>query len=703
MHVVFGLTLLGAPLSPATALTLDAEKNYREVVSYDLKATLDPEKKTVTAEGHIMWTNPTTLPVQDLWWHLYLNAFRNDRSTFVVEAKGSKLRIPRFERGQWGFVEVTRLTLVDKTPFDLLAQRTFEHPDDDNADDRTVMRTPLPRAVGPGETITLAIAFTAKLPKLAARTGYAGDFFMVAQWFPKLGVLEETTRNGKRTASWNCHQYHAHSEYFADYGRFKVAITVPEGFVVGATGKRSEERRGDGTVTYVHTQERVHDFAWTASPRFVPIERMFVGAKEVKAEEAAEAARILHLRPADLLLSDVKVTLLIQPEHQAYAERYFAATFFALKWFGLWYGAYPYDVLTVVDGPRTARGAMGMEYPTLITGGVRFPAPTAVASPEAVTVHEFGHQYWYGLVGSNEFEEAWLDEGFNSYSTGKVLDRAYGPSAFAMAPRLLGLPLTPWFGHVRVDQSTSHRLGLLLSPASDTVVRPAWQYRSAVSYGVSSYPRAAVVLRQLEHEVGESTAAQALRLYHLRWRYRHPTTADFVATVEEVAGRPLADFFARTVYSAGAVDYAIDHFSSEKVRTPVGLFASEGGEPKEVTVEEAEQADKARAEADTRYQTELVIERRGEVAWPLSVEVTFADGSLERGAWDGRYRWQRFRWETKSVAQSARLYPDHNMLLDLDTANNSARIEASAMPATTWGAHALYFVQTVLQLVGGLP
>ena len=133
-------------------------------------------------------------------------------------------------------------------------------------------------------------------------------------------------------------------------------------------------------------------------------------------------------------LTRVDVILLMQPEHLPQTERYLRAAMLAIKWFGLRYGRYPYRTLTIVDPAPGAGGSGGMEYPTFITAGShallnRTGRSTACALPEEVTVHEFGHQFWQGLVANNEFEEAWLDEGINSYSTGKVLEMGYGRDA----------------------------------------------------------------------------------------------------------------------------------------------------------------------------------------------------------------------------------------------------------------------------------
>ena len=130
----------------------------------------------------------------------------------------------------------------------------------------------LPQPVPPGGSVTLDVEWKAQLPQVFARTGYKRDFFLVGQWFPKLGVYEPAGLRGRSAGGWNCHQFHANSEFYADYGRFRVEITVPSRFVVGATGARVATRPGtDGTTTYVHEQRDVHDFAWTADPKFVEV------------------------------------------------------------------------------------------------------------------------------------------------------------------------------------------------------------------------------------------------------------------------------------------------------------------------------------------------------------------------------------------------------------------------------------------------
>ncbi|HEY7574514.1 MAG TPA: M1 family metallopeptidase, partial [Thermoanaerobaculia bacterium] len=365
------------------------------IASYEISCRLDTEKKTVTGSQVVTWKNTTSRPAMTLQFHLYLNAFRNTRSTFWREHGGRRRN--RVIPDSWGSIAVTRAMLSDGA--DLLPSMRFLAPDDGNADDRTVAEFALPRPVDPGQSVSVNIDFVSTLPRVSLRTGYKGDFFLVAQWFPKIGVFEE--------GGWNCHQFHSNSEFFSDFGDYDVSIDVPGRYrdKVGATGSRVSEREAaEGRIVYRFRQESVHDFTWAADPDF----------------------RVLTDHFRDAGLADVEIRLHIQPEHLAQADRHFRAARAALAGYGRILGAYPYPTLTVIDPPWGASGAGGMEYPTLITAGTALHAPISLQDPEEVTVHETGHQFLYGLIANNEFEEPWLDEGVNTYLTDRVLKAVYG-------------------------------------------------------------------------------------------------------------------------------------------------------------------------------------------------------------------------------------------------------------------------------------
>ncbi len=156
----------------------------------------------------------------------------------------------------------------DGVDVDVTRTMYFAFPDDRNVDDRTVMVVLLPNPVAQGETVRLDMKWRAKIPRTFARTGYRGNYYFLAHWFPKLGVYE--------AEGWNCHQFHAGTEFYSDYGVYDVSMTVPEAFVVGATGRESaRQANNDGTVTHRYVQEDVHAFTWTASPDYVVVEDRF--------------------------------------------------------------------------------------------------------------------------------------------------------------------------------------------------------------------------------------------------------------------------------------------------------------------------------------------------------------------------------------------------------------------------------------------
>ena len=502
-----------------------AENKADLIANYRIGARYSAADKSVDGRETLTWTNSSPGDVPDLQFHLYMNAFKNEKSTFVRES-GGQLRGDRLEKEKspWGWIDVTKMSMAGA---DLTKSIEFIHPDDANADDQTVIRVPLAKPVKPGETIELQIEFKTKFPRVFARTGYAGTFLLAGQWFPKIGVRE--------TTEWNCHQFHANSEFFADYGRYDVDLTVPSNEVIGATGELTNKTANavDKTTTYTFHQENVHDFAWTIQPDYLKLERVFSADREVSPNELNAVMKRHNIPAGEARLTDVKVTLLLQPEHASQTERHFKAAFNAIKWFGLWYGHYPHRMLTVVDPPHNGGGAGGMEYPTFITAGTSWLTAANDGSPEGVVVHEFGHQFWQGQVGTNEFEAAWMDEGFNTYSTGKIVDLAYGRMRLPLTA--FGIPMGWYSSMPSINTLEENRAAYLgIGPKLDDLARSAWQYRSSSSYGENSYMRPALMLSTLENLLGSETMERVMRTYQQRYRYRHPTAPDFVRTVNEV-------------------------------------------------------------------------------------------------------------------------------------------------------------------------
>jgi hypothetical protein len=672
-------------------------------LSYEIWVELDAAAKMLLGKEEIVWTNPTKDTVSDMLLHLYWNAFKNETSVFLreAEAEGGDRGGAAPKDGEWGWIDVTDIRLADGTDL----KPTFEYvlPDGPETEgDQTVARVRLPVPVRPAESVHLRIEFRSKIPRTVARSGYYRDSFFIGQWYPKPGVYEEGQ-------GWNCHAYHQNSEFFADFADFAVHITVPRGFVVGASGKPVESRTDEsaGTTTTTFRQAMIHDFAWTTDPRYMKIERDFVASREVTPQEYEETAKRLGLPVEDVRLPDVKMTLLLEPEHKSQIERHFKALRAAIKYYGLWYGPYPYETVTMVDPPfRTESG--GMEYPTLFTAGTSVLTSRQELDPEGVIVHEFGHGYWYGLTATNEFEAAWMDEGFNTYSTGLVLARAYGPGTIPM--RFKGIPLD-WFLRLpKVFDFETDRVSAIQTVRFDPVTAWSWKFFDRASYGANVYTRAATLLATLEGLIGDPTWPRVMRAYHMRFRFRHPTKADFVGVVNEIAGRDLTWFFDELLDGTRPFDYGVSDLSS--VEIPVhgrGVFDSDGArvEWTEKRLREAEtRAASAAGEKSpgTMYRTTFVLRRYGDakIGGDARVQavVRFEDGTTETRTWDGQARWMRIEIVKPVRASSVQIDPQGIWLIDENMANNSLGTDGLRRNVSKLMTQLLFTVQLILHFIG---
>jgi aminopeptidase N len=619
----------------------------------------------------VTWRNTASIPAATLRFHLYYNAWRNSASSWMRERRlgvdPALVVVPR--EADWGWIDITRIQLLNSNAdaTDLLGRLRFISPDDGNPEDRTVIEVPLDRAVAPGETIDVEIGWTSRVPRTFARTGTVGDYYFLAQWFPKIGVLEDT--------GWNCHQFHSSTEFFADFGTYDVSLTVPEGWLVGATGREGAgPARGDvrvtmtqppGTTTHRFYQEDVHDFAWTTSPDY--IERR---------------ARFEH--PA---LPPVDMRLLLQPEHAGQADRHFDATRATLKYYGEWYGAYPYGHITIVD-PAWNSKTGGMEYPTLFTAGARWIAPRGVTDPEGVTVHEAGHQWWYGVVATNEFEHAWMDEGLDTFSTARAIEQAFQPEYYSK--RYFG-GFVPWVfrDFPLTRQTDGDRLGpYRLGAKADAQSTPTWQYWPPTA-GVATYDKTALWLHTLERMLGWDTLRRILSTYYSRWAFRHPKPDDFFAVVHEVSGRDLTWFFDQVYRSSNVFDYGVGAFTSELATVDGRIGDTQPG-----SVPRTQLSIKT-------YQTTVVVRRFGEAVFPVDVRVVFENGEDVRWQWDGRDRWKRFEIDKPARASFVQVDPDHVLLLDVNYTNNSATLAPkNEAAAHKWSLAWLVWLQDHLLTYG---
>ncbi|MGC1688288.1 MAG: M1 family metallopeptidase [Candidatus Acidiferrales bacterium] len=600
----------------ATATSNEKQPLSVRVVGYQIDAKYDAVKHTINASETLTYKNLTGQPQQTFPFHLYLNAFQ-PQSTFMTEVhlygtRGAGPDTP-WDPKHFGSITVTKFA-VDGAG-DLTDKMVFVHPDDQNANDKTVFQVTLPKPVPPGASVTFHLDFQDQMPEVLERTGYKHDFVMVGQWFPKVGVWWK--------GAWNCHQFHATTEFFADFGTFDVKITLPQNEIVGAGGDLvSTVNNGDGTKTVTFHSEDVHDFSWTASPSFTDVEDSWTGSA-----------------------GEVKIHMLMSPGHASTTKRYLQALKGTLRLFDEWYGPYPYDRITVVDPPHGGLDAGGMEYPTLITAGTSWFVPKGLLLPEGVLEHEFGHQYWYGMVATNEFEEAWLDEGINSYTEVKIMNELYGFNTSTIK--------THWG---TMGEPEEQRMNYLGRPDADPIARFAWQYMNDSSYGGVTYGKTATVLLTLEKVIGEDTLRRAIHTYFMRYRFTHPTGEDFLKTIEEVSGQNLRWYFDQSVYGTQVLDYEV-----------LGVTAN--------PLNWWDKKPRSGPPPGGLYRNTVLIHRKGDFIFPEDVQVKFDNGETVNEHWDGRDRWIRYTYDKPAKAISAEIDPDHKVWLDRSFFNNSMTVK----------------------------
>ncbi len=551
---------------------------WQQRVDYRIEARLDTARHILSARQQLKYWNNSPDTLRFIWFHLYPNAFNHEKTHFVREAEGFhdyRFRLsPPDERGH---LEVSRI--------EAMGQACSLAP----GDDPTTARLDLPRPLPPGDSADIDILFEVKIPKLFCRLGHRGSHYEISQWYPKPAVYDHK--------GWHPLGYHYLGEFYGEFGDFQVGLWLPKNMVVGATGLEvagdpDPTTSGDSLAYHLFCATDVHDFAWCADPDYLD-------TTEIHNEVAI---RVLILKRDAKKWRNVLT----------YAKD-------ALDYYGRWYGRYPYSTLTVCGGYLTAGG--GMEYPNLVI--VSSGEDRLTHGLEMVVVHEIGHQWFYGLLASNEMDQPWMDEGFNSFSEERYFAEKYGPQADYLAhPRLRRI----------FPEFTDRYLGyiLWLMYAANRMEQPvatrAFQVREPGLYAVTAYKKPAMLLWWLREYLGEDQFDRLMRAYFERFCYRHVDWEDFSRLADSLSGQPVSSQLAPWIETVGRCDNSI----SEVSQAGEGLYA-------------------------------LKLERRGELSLPSRLVATDRKGNADTIPWNGLDRSAWLTVRTASPLASVILDPDRNV------------------------------------------
>jgi hypothetical protein len=483
----------------ATCFSSFAQR-WQQKVDYLIDVTLDDSAKTLDGFEKLTYYNHSPDTLTYIWFHLWPNAYKNDRTAFSDQLlKNGNTRFYFSSPQQRGYINRLEFRVNGKIA------RLEDHPEHID-----IAKLVLPQALPPGGQITITTPFHVKLPFNFSRGGYAGKTFQLTQWYPKPAVYDHK--------GWHPMPYLDQGEFFSEFGDYDVRISLPAEYIVAATGNRvpppqdstrnyeatqpvviSESAAGHQTHRYL--QANIHDFAIFADKTFT-----------VKSDTC--------------VLSSGKVILVESFYKDSEKTAWKGSVDFAkraIRFYSGEAGEYPYDVVRVVEGPESFGG--GMEYPTITV-----IAPTAAEKELDITIaHEIGHNWFYGVLASHERQHPWLDEGLNTFYQYKYEKAFYGNRSgmedLALRSKIF----------LRKDQP---------------IETPAELFSSA-NYGLVAYHKTALWLESMESAFGKDQFRSAMQHYYQTWSFRHPYPEDFSAIM--IDHMPGAATFFESLKRTGAL------------------------------------------------------------------------------------------------------------------------------------------------------
>jgi aminopeptidase N len=504
------------------ASTVFAQQAYwQQQVNYQIDVSLNDVDKTLTGFETLTYQNNSLTTLDFIWFHIWPNAYKQESTALFQQIKNDPSRSKKLAKYENGRIDGLNFKANGKT----LVTEAHENPQYID-----IIKVKLPSPLKPGESIVITTDFKVKLPSYFSRSGFADGEFMVTQWYPKPAVFDKD--------GWHEFPYLDMGEFYSEYGNYKVNITLPSGYVVGATGvlqnvdeleqykatgaknlvNKSDKpalyvpKDPNGKKTLSYVMNNVPDFAWFADKNFV----VQYDTLQLASGKAVDVFTYYHNKKKSLWV-----------ESAAYAKD-------AVKKYSGWIGEYEYPVVQVVEGPKN-NASGGMEYPTitLITSPDAKPQ-----SLDAVITHEVGHNWFMSMLGSNERIHTWQDEGLNTYYQFRYEAEKYKSNSIfgdAIPADVKALP---------VDQFQLAIYNAMKGiPMNFVIDIPADQYKTSDDYAMASYLKTAMWMYMLEASIGREKVDNAFKAYFATWKNKHPSPQDMKASFEKSIGGDLTKYF----------------------------------------------------------------------------------------------------------------------------------------------------------------
>lgn len=515
------------------SLNLSAQRTYwQQEVDYTMNIDVDVENHQYKGSQKLVYTNNSPDELTRVYYHLYFNAFQpgsmmDVRSRTIADPDGRvRDRISKLSDDEIGYQKVNSLKQDGKDV-------NFTH-------DGTILVVELNKPIKPGGKSTFEMKWDAQVPLQVRRSGRdnaEGVEFSMSQWYPKMAEYDYT--------GWNPNPYIGR-EFHGVWGDFDVKINIDQNYVVGGTGILQNpnqighgyekpgtklNRRKPGNITYHFKAEDVIDFFWAADPDFIHTTAQVPNGPK------------LHFFYQDKV-SETKS----DEENATYTQNWEqlpALTVKAFEYAMKRFGKYPHPQFSVVQG-----GDGGMEYPmgTLITGA------RSLGSLVGVTVHEFYHSWFQGVLATNESLYPWMDEGFTSFASAETMLHTFDRESE-----------TPYAGSYR------GYYGIVQSGLEEPLTTHSDHYNTNRAYGAAAYSKGSVYLAQLSYVIGDDAFRKGMLNYFNTWKLKHPTPNDFLRVMEKESGMILDWYNEYFVSTTKTVDYGVKALLGDENKTVIEL------------------------------------------------------------------------------------------------------------------------------------
>lgn len=546
------LLLSGFFLGFLFSSTVFAQKYWQQEVNYTIEVKLDDKNHTLHCFEKFIYHNNSPQDLDFIYIHLWPNAYTGPKTALGKQVYQDGEQLLRF-----GADSVKGN--IDSLHFLINGQEVRQENLDNNPD---ILKIYLNQPLRPGQTLELTTPFRVKIPSgEISRLGHIGQSYQITQWYPKPAVYDKD--------GWHPIPYLNQGEFYSEYGSYDVSITLPDNYVVGATGdlqteteKTFMDKQAQETQTWLAStpnlvnsekfptsstqfktlrfiQNYVHDFAWFADKRY----------KVLKGE-------------VELPHSKRKVTTwaLFTPQNAKLWKNALEYIHDGMYYYSLWNGDYPYNQVTAVDGTISAGG--GMEYPNVTVIGNCSKA----IELEIVIVHEVGHNWFYGILGTNERKHGWMDEGMNTLNEMRYMYTKY-PNNTNLSDMILNGSFH--FDHLNHYDSGDFMYRLVANMGEDQPIETHSARFTSMNYGAIMYQKTGLVFNYLKAYLGDSLFDQCMHTYYQEWKFKHPQPEDMKATLERVSGKDLSWLFVDLIQTTNHLDYKISKVDWENGKTYV--------------------------------------------------------------------------------------------------------------------------------------